>query len=150
MQWKTFFFPCCKMDDTHIIVVNVYEWDTGSHCFHFLGWHLDSFSVARISPTSSTFVLLPHGFHTPGKVRPLLPWLAVVWFGKFIGNTFKVNALTKSVGNGLCSVSKRHKSKGGSQADYAETESLTQISRPCTFPWKQKITSEWSWPLFKV
>lgn len=53
---KGFFFPYCKRDDTYIIVVNVYEGGTGFHCFHFLCWHLDSFSVTRISPTSLTFV----------------------------------------------------------------------------------------------
>lgn len=57
---------------------------------------------------------------------------------------FKVNALTKAVGNGMCSESKRHKSKDGSRTNYAETESLPQISKPCTLPaiQKGKITSD--------
>lgn len=51
---------------------------------------------------------------------------------------FKVNALTKAVGIGMCSGSKRHKNEDGSRADYAETESLPQISRPRTLPLTQK------------
>lgn len=84
------------------------------------------------------FCSSPRGCLTPGEVRSLLPWLAVVWFGKFIWNMFKVNALTKPAGNGMCSGSKRHESKGGSQDDYAETESLSQMSKQWTLPLTQK------------
>lgn len=45
------------MEDTYIIVVNVQEGGTAFYCLHFLHWHLNSFSVAKISPTSITFVL---------------------------------------------------------------------------------------------
>lgn len=51
---------------------------------------------------------------------------------------FKIGALTKAVGNGMCLRSKRHKSKGGPWADYAKKEFLPQISKSCTLPLTQK------------
>lgn len=51
---------------------------------------------------------------------------------------FKVNALTRAVGNGMCSGSKRKNSEDWSQALYAEIESHPPISRPYTLPLTQK------------